>query len=1281
MRVLARSLSAGVLATLLLLALCRPAGAGIFGVPTNLDAAGAPTASSVTPPGWFLLTGTTAASQDGDTVHQLRLFIEVTGTTLDILVYDPGNSGARDYPRTGNTQTTYTLYNPAGGAVSTTTIGDDTATTDDHLVRFTPGNRGFYALNSGNGNNVAFSGLAPGLYEFRATMVNGTDVNAFGVDIRNDKGSQTPYNVYTIGESNSPVSAFVAGALNTGDTTPYATITQRMAFFPYVTSGCSIQTSNFDMDGGTGNPGQNSSGDITDAFGTVTALTMGQGSTIHVEDTIPVEDPTNQNLESINYGMYILTNNTGTQQNLVDWRVADFQGWNTNPAALPRDPVNPIRMYLPNGYAPPVPPVANAVAPKEPILFVEAVPVNGTVNPPTPGQATRFAITVSISNLTTLPITNAQLTVGLAANVTYVSGADQSTIDGISSSCTRSSGSGYQRCTFASLGAGSYATFTFQVDFTPPSTGLFNLTGPPTAGAPPPNTTVWAQYTPAFNSSTYPRTEVLGPVCQLVVNVNGSPIPVTRACLFGLRADPTGVVQFATGFQHQTASFNIYSVRDRRHPQPLAKLNREPILAPIADSTSPILYHTHTAPIPTPFLLIEEIETSGRHRFMGPFAIADPHLRASYDRVEAWLQAAGGVQKHGATYRPPTPSSATREFAAYHTQVWSGRTHVKVPHGIKMEFTRGGFVRLSLADLMPYGLPAWVKQRPQHLQLTNRGQAVAFQVQSGPDGGAESLTFTAAPLNTAYTNRNVYILSWDSTPIHAPAAALTRSEDAPHAGMHRVTNYRYYLQDTSQRLFPWVWDVVGNATATITDTFDLSGVSQPADDTVPVLVKLVGFTNHHHTATVLVNDTPVGSGTFQGKTSGYVHGTISPRLLRETGNTLTINYAAPGAEVNSAYIGLGYLEIGLPSAVPATGIAPDHIAPYDPRLPDLGDANYLILTHPLFHEQAEQIASLKRQDSLRPQVVDIEHLYDRFGAGIIDAAAIRAYLKTVVRSSHVRYVLLVGGDSFDPAGYVTTKMAFLPTLLGYDPLYGIIPSDHPYADPNGDGAPELAVGRLSVQSTEELAVLVDKIRRQASVLHQNQGRYLMAVDAARPDDAPFTAEAQSILPQLPKGALVTWAEVATGIDEARAALLGGLQRGALLTTYFGHGAPELWSDASLLTEADAGELTNTYRETVLFTWACYTQWFNFAWGPSINESLLLTPGGGALAAFGPSGLTSPDLQAALYSRVYRKFLVDRLPLGEAIRQAKAEAIAKTPGARSVIEGWNLLGDPALQIPR
>jgi len=81
----------------------------------------------------------------------------------------------------------------------------------------------------------------------------------------------------------------------------------------------------------------------------------------------------------------------------------------------------------------------------------------------------------------------------------------------------------------------------------------------------------------------------------------------------------------------------------------------------------------------------------------------------------------------------------------------------------------------------------------------------------------------------------------------------------------------------------------------------------------------------------------------------------------------------------------------------------------------------------------------------------------------------------------------------------------------------------------------------------------------------------------------------------------------------------------------------------------------------------------------VNESLLLKPGGGAVAAFGPAGITDAPLQAALYERLYDELLRGRVALGEAIRRAKARAVAEDPRSLPVVEGWNLLGDPSLVV--
>jgi hypothetical protein len=51
----------------------------------------------------------------------------------------------------------------------------------------------------------------------------------------------------------------------------------------------------------------------------------------------------------------------------------------------------------------------------------------------------------------------------------------------------------------------------------------------------------------------------------------------------------------------------------------------------------------------------------------------------------------------------------------------------------------------------------------------------------------------------------------------------------------------------------------------------------------------------------------------------------------------------------------------------------------------------------------------------------------------------------------------------------------------------------------------------------------------------------------------------------------------------------------------------------------------------------------------------------------------------LYERLYAELLRGRVPLGEAIRRAKATAVAEDPRALPVVEGWNLLGDPSLAV--
>ena len=79
--------------------------------------------------------------------------------------------------------------------------------------------------------------------------------------------------------------------------------------------------------------------------------------------------------------------------------------------------------------------------------------------------------------------------------------------------------------------------------------------------------------------------------------------------------------------------------------------------------------------------------------------------------------------------------------------------------------------------------------------------------------------------------------------------------------------------------------------------------------------------------------------------------------------------------------------------------------------------------------------------------------------------------------------------------------------------------------------------------------------------------------------------------------------------------------------------------------------------------------------------MFLIPGGGALASFGPVGITSPAHQRQVYEGVYAELYQEGLSLGEIIRRAKVAALASDPLNRDAVEGFMFFGDPSLRIPR
>ncbi len=754
---------------------------------------------------------------------------------------------------------------------------------------------------------------------------------------------------------------------------------------------------------------------------------------------------------------------------------------------------------------------------------------------------------------------------------------------------------------------------------------------------------------------------------------------LTRATVQGLRVLP-GSIEFAVSSQRGTRGFNIYAEASGRR----ARLNDDLIVAPAPDSSAPLTYRLLTGSYAADRLWIEEVESGGGTRLLGPFALDDARQREAFEEIELRL-APGATDGEGASRafaRRRLREAGLRE--AVKTEALSSpRPRIESPSvgsarrdagALKIEVRASGRVGVALADLIAAGLPAPLAAQPDALRLFNLGQRVPFEISMG------ELRFAARAFDSDYTRRNVYVLAWGTRRPGAPRVAFTRS--GPDAGgLVRIEQDLLYAPFAPREADPWVWDVLAHATPAGPYAFDLPGLGAGAGQ-VRVRLLLAGATGHTHSVTAELNGTSLGTLVFDGQTAAELKTRVPRSTLLATGNALRFTYTASGGDEPPEH-GLVFfdaLDLDVALLQPTQPVSAEIIAPYDAQIDVPPGTDYLIVTHADFLPQATRLAELKAAEGRRALVVDVERAYDRYTAGLFEAQAVRALLRETRQRAPLRDVLLFGDDTFDPRGDVGAGLfSYVPSLDGWDGQFGRIPSENRYADLDGDQRPEVAIGRLPAQTPEQATLLVDKIEGQQAMLAQFAGRQLFAVDNS---DAPGDQAFRNMADRVAAGVSPKpdFADLhADGLALARTKLLGALGEGREVVHYFGHGGPETWADEGLLRVSDAAGLAGSGKHSLLLTWACESQWYQYDWGPSINEALLLVGDGGALATLGPTGISAPRLQISLAQAVYDRLRAG-LALGEAVRQAKAELLSVDPQAGPVIDGWSLLGDPALRLP-
>lgn len=346
-----------------------------------------------------------------------------------------------------------------------------------------------------------------------------------------------------------------------------------------------------------------------------------------------------------------------------------------------------------------------------------------------------------------------------------------------------------------------------------------------------------------------------------------------------------------------------------------------------------------------------------------------------------------------------------------------------------------------------------------------------------------------------------------------------------------------------------------------------------------------------------------------------------------------------------------------------------------------GRADYLIVTHPAFTGALGPLVAHHETAGLRVKVVDVGDIYSQYSYGILDPLAIRAYLRAAVQRMGVRYVLLVGSDTYDYRNYLGLgSISFLPTLYaatGYQIYFA--PVDPLLADLDGDDVPDLAIGRLPARTAAELSTMIDKTLAYAAKNYG--GTAIFAADAfdARANFS-FTRQSEENLGLLPEG----WHSSRAYLDrmsvaDARIELKQALNRGVALTTFLGHSGPTAWTFSGLFSTADAAALTNAGAPTVVLQWGCWNTYFVEPRFNTLGHAFLAGGDRGAAAVLGSATLLETESARELSTELSPLLAEPGRRIGDAVLAAKRAVAARNPELLDVLLGWTLLGDPALSI--
>lgn len=385
----------------------------------------------------------------------------------------------------------------------------------------------------------------------------------------------------------------------------------------------------------------------------------------------------------------------------------------------------------------------------------------------------------------------------------------------------------------------------------------------------------------------------------------------------------------------------------------------------------------------------------------------------------------------------------------------------------------------------------------------------------------------------------------------------------------------------------------------------------------------------------------------------------------------------------------------------------------------------IIVAHPDFLKEAQQLAAIHEKENLTTVVVTPQQIYNEFSSGAQDITAIRDfarmfYNRATNASELPKYLLLFGDGSYNNKKSTLGNTNFIPTYESdnstnltasfvSDDYYGLLDDAEGVFLPNSQNeAVDIGVGRFPVKSKSEAQAALNKIIQYIKTgvppTTENNGcsnnqsspfgdwRNIVCFIADDDDSNLHLTDAEELADTMKffheeynvdKIYLDAYKQESTPGGErypdVNDAIDKRLEKGCLILNYTGHGGEVGLAHERIVDISQINKWSNFNNLPLFFTATCEFSRYDDPNRTSAGEYSFLNPKGGAIALFTTVRLVyasfNSDLNLSFYKNAFLPINGEMPRIGDIFQSIKSE-----PGNLNLnSRNFSLLGDPALRL--